>query len=58
MILEIDIQKVKEKAKLLVKDEEKFNFVFDNELCYDLIENVDDYLAEGLAAHFLEYDGW
>ena len=56
MNVEIDIQRIKEKAKLLVNNEEKFNFVFDNELYLDLIENIEDYIAEGVAAHFEEYE--
>ena len=56
MNVQIDIQVIKEKAKLLVKDEKKFNFVFDNELYLDVIENTEDYIAEGVAAHFAEYE--
>lgn len=55
MTLEIDIAKIKEKAVNLIpaSKEDKFNKCFDNDLAYDLIENIEDYLAEGVASYFL-----
>ena len=56
MKFDIDIKEVKEKAILLLNiDEEKeFCRIFDGEMVFDLIENIEDYLAEGLISHFLD----
>jgi hypothetical protein len=58
MNLNIDIATIKEKAIQLipVEHEDKFREKFDSEICYDLIENAEDYLAEGLASYFLNND--
>lgn len=55
MTIELDIARVKEKAILLIpaEKEEKFRDEFDCEICYDLIENIEDYIAEGVASYYL-----
>jgi hypothetical protein len=52
MTVELDIKRIKEKALLLVDSEEDFSLLFDQSLYLDLIENVEDYIAEGLASHY------
>lgn len=52
MTIELDIKRIKEKALLLVDSEEDFSLLFDQSLYLDLIENVEDYIAEGLASHY------
>lgn len=52
MTVELDIRRIKEKALLLVDSEEDFSLLFDQSLYLDLIENVEDYIAEGLASHY------
>jgi hypothetical protein len=52
MTVELDIKRIKEKALLLVDSEDKFSLLFDQSLYLDLIENIEDYIAEGLASHY------
>ena len=54
MNIEIDIRRIKEKAMLIVNKEDEFSTLFDSELYADLIENIEDYIAEGVAAHFIK----
>jgi hypothetical protein len=55
MNIEINIAKIKEKTMLLIPEqlEGKFSKKFDDELYLDLIENVEDYISEGMASYFL-----
>jgi hypothetical protein len=55
MNIEINIDKIKEKSMLLIPEylEGKFSKKFDNELYLDLIENIEDYISEGMASYFL-----
>lgn len=54
MKIDLDIAKIREKALLIVdkEDEEEFLLIFDQGLYEDVIENTEDYIAEGVAAHF------
>lgn len=55
MNIELNIAQIKEKALLLIpsKLEKNFNSEFDESICYDLMENIEDYLAEGIASYYL-----
>lgn len=57
MKIDVDISRIREKTLRLVstENEQKFRQLFDSELYLDLIENPEDYLAEGVNAHFQEY---
>lgn len=56
MTVTIDIKVIRDKALLLIPPDQEalFASLFDEEMYADLIENVDDYIAEGVAAHFLD----
>jgi len=51
----IEIATIKEKALMLVPKEKEYALArdFDNEMYLDLIENIEDYIAEGVASYFL-----
>jgi hypothetical protein len=53
--IELNIASIKEKALILIPTEleKKFSEKFDSEVCYDLMENIEDYIAEGVASYFL-----
>jgi hypothetical protein len=55
MNIELDIARIREKALNLipVDNEPKFILKFDSELYLDLIENPEDYIAEGVASYYL-----
>jgi len=55
MNLELNISVIRDKAILLIPEklEQKFKNEFDSEGYLDLIENPEDYMAEGLASTFL-----
>jgi hypothetical protein len=59
MTIEIDIKEVKLKAKTLVDigDEERFDKFFDGGQYLDVIENPEDYIAEGLVNQFYNLEG-
>jgi len=52
---EIDIKRIRDKALNLIPAEKEYNFDrdFNNEIAFDLIENIEDYLAEGVASYYL-----
>ena len=56
MAIEIDLSEAKCKAHLLLDDDHltEFNKWFDSEGYLDIIENANDYLAEGIITHFYE----
>lgn len=50
--MEINLAKTREKASLMADDSEKFEKWFD-ENYYDIIENADDYMAQGVHEQYL-----
>jgi hypothetical protein len=52
---ELDIKSIKEKTIMLIPLhlEEKFKKSFDESIYLDLIENTEDFIAEGIASYFL-----
>jgi hypothetical protein len=55
MYIELNIPVIREKAIMLIPEklEKRFKNDFDTETYLDLIENPEDYIAEGLASAFL-----
>ena len=55
MNIELDIKTIREKALLLIpsEHEEEFTKNFDTEGYLDLIENIEDYIAEGVVSNYL-----
>ena len=55
MTIELDIAKIREKALLLIPErhEKTFTKVFDESMYLDLIENIEDFIAEGVASYYL-----
>lgn len=56
MNVNIDIARIKQKTTLLIPDNLKYAFErdFDNEIAFDLIENTEDFLAEGIAIYYMD----
>ena len=54
MNIKLDNSKIREKSILLIEteNEQAFKNMFDSEGYLDLIENIEDYIAEGVVSYF------